>query len=512
MNFCVQEIGQLRYEVLIMTKYLPILLACFWAALPVFGEEQSPIGTHAAIVHAVNRLSFGPGPLDIDEASKMGIQAYINQQLNPTEIPLPVSLDEKLKKLTTIGMTPGQLQEYTNFNKKVNERNHKAIRNVLQESMQARLLRAIESPRQLYEVMVDFWYNHFNVASTKGPGKIWVGAYENEAIRPHALGKFLDLLRATAQHPAMLFYLDNWQNKAYKNPKPGKKGKPQGINENYARELMELHTLGVDGGYTQDDVIALAKILTGWTYLRVPFKGIAPFTFIFNPKVHDHSDKQFLGQTIKGDGITEGETALQILARHPSTAKHISFKLAQYFVQDNPPPQLVSLLASEFTSSDGDIKTVLRALFNSSYFWDESTYYKKFKTPYRFIISAVRATGAQVNNYRPLMNHLFLLGMPIYGCQTPDGYKNIQSAWLSPDGVIKRITFTTGLARGRLPIAANPEEGKNKLPENITEVDLITLEDTLGNSFSDNTRNVIQNAPKKLRAELLLGSPEFMRH
>jgi uncharacterized protein (DUF1800 family) len=203
-------------------------------------------------------------------------------------------------------------------------------------------MRSIYSDRQLQEVMVDFWYNHFNVYADKGIDRLWVGAYEREAIRPYALGKFRDLLVATARHPAMLFYLDNWQNS---NPNFNrKKGRPQGLNENYARELMELHTLGVDGGYQQTDVIALAKILTGWGFKQPGQQVTDGYTFQFNPHRHDFSNKIFLDRDIVGSGINEGEQALELLSRHPSTAKQISFKLAQYFVADVPPKSLIDRL------------------------------------------------------------------------------------------------------------------------------------------------------------------------
>ncbi len=326
----------------------------------------------------------------------------------------------------------------------------------MEQAVQARLWRAVESPRQLQEVMVDFWYNHFNVFAAKGLDHLWVGAYEEQAIRPYALGRFRDLLGATAHHPAMLFYLDNWQNTAPNSP--GVRGKQQGLNENYARELMELHTLGVDGGYTQEDVIALARILTGWGLGRPRGRDINKGGFFFDPKRHDFSDKVFLGQTIHGSGVAEGEEALDILARNPATARHISFELAQYFVADEPPSALVERLRKRFLDTDGDIRAVLDTLFHSPEFWDQKYYGNKFKTPYQYVVSAVRATDMKVVNVRPLYGMLMQLGMPLYGCLTPDGYKNTRDAWLNPDAMTRRIGFATALASGRLPLGQPVKE------------------------------------------------------
>jgi uncharacterized protein (DUF1800 family) len=348
--------------------------------------------------------------------------------------------------------------------------------------------------------MVDFWYNHFNVYAQKGLDHLWVGDYEREAIRPYALGHFRDLLEATAKHPAMLFYLDNWQNVDPNSfTRSGKKSR--GINENYARELMELHTLGVNGGYTQDDVIALAHILTGWGFRGRP-KGSSEvsYEFYFNDRRHDDSDQVFLGRSIQGDGEQEVEEALDILAKSPATAKHICFQLAQYFVADDPDPALVEQLAQKFESTDGDIRAVLQAIFESPQFWDEKNYGNKFKTPYQYIISAVRASGEEVTNYRPLIGMLQQLGMPFYECQTPDGYKNTQEAWLNPDGMLRRINFATALAFGRINI------NDDQFP--IPYDDLMGV---FGDSLSSSTREVIQNAPARLRAVLVLGSPEMMK-
>ena len=478
-------------------------------------------------LHVLNRLAYGPSPGDLQKIRAMGVNQYIEQQLAPDAIPLPEHLGRELDGLETLHMNPVRLfKEYgppLKRDRQVDPEAAKAARErariIMEQAVQARLWRAVESPRQLQEVMVDFWFNHFNVFAAKGLDHLWAGAYEEQAIRPYALGHFRDLLGATAHHPAMLFYLDNWQNTAPDSP--GVRGKQQGLNENYARELMELHTLGVDGGYTQNDVIALARIFTGWGLGRPRGRDINKGGFFFNPKRHDFSDKIFLGRTIHGSGIAEGEEALDILARNPATARHISFELAQYFVADEPPSALVERLRKRFLDTDGDIRAVLDILFHSPEFWDQKYYGNKFKTPYQYVVSAVRATDLKVVNVRPLYGVLMQLGMPLYGCPTPDGYKNTRDAWLNPDAMTRRIGFATALASGRLPLGQpNMESGfmrkktydrgrEMAAGEPVNDVELVR---TLDSRFTPQTQSAINAAPKPLHAALMLGSPEFMQH
>jgi uncharacterized protein (DUF1800 family) len=326
-------------------------------------------------IHVLNRLGFGPRPGDIERVKKIGVERYIQEQLNPRSIPIPEPLEAKLKSLETMGRSAPQLfLEYgppsyaaNRGDKQAAQQARQRARIIVDQAIEARLLRAIESPRQLQEVMVNFWFNHFNVFAQKGLDHLWVGSYEEEAIRPYALGRFRDLLGATAKHPAMLFYLDNWQNTAPGSP--AARGQFKGLNENYARELMELHTLGVDGGYTQQDVITLAKILTGWGFRRPGQRPQALNAgrrlvnlgqnatdengFFFDANRHDNSTKIFLGRTIRSTGQAEGEEALDILAGHPSTAHFISYKLAQYFVADDPPKALTERLAKRFLETQG---------------------------------------------------------------------------------------------------------------------------------------------------------------
>ena len=471
------------------------------------------------ILRALNRLAFGPAPGDLEQVKAAGLKAYIHTQLHPHTGRLPGELQTRLDALDTLRLSPAQLFEQYRPPRPApgQKRDPAAVkaarqraRVLLVQATQARLLRAIASPWQLHEVMVNFWYNHFNVFAGKGLCHLWIGTYEEEAIRPHALGRFRDLLLATARHPAMLFYLDNWLSSAPGSP--GARGRFSGINENYAREVMELHTLGVNGGYTQKDVDTLAYILTGWT-LR-PGRG-----FYFDARRHDFSTKTLLGVTLPGNGENEGIQALEMLARHPATARHIAYQLTQYFVADQPPPVLVERLARRYQETDGNIQETLAALFQSAEFWSPELRGNKFKTPYAYVVSTVRASGLPVINTRPLQGALYQLGMPLYGCLPPDGYKNTQDAWLTPDAMMRRLSFATALASGRLPLdRALPEQPVNMRatfkmrprPGQPHPVDSVRLAATLGDSFPAHTQRAVVAAPPALRAAVMLGSPQCM--
>ena len=457
------------------------------------------------ILHILDRLAFGPSAADVKHIKALGIDRYIAEQLDPASMPEPSALTDRLAALETLKLDPVQLfAEYgplrATDGMQPSPEDQKARRQharlILEQAQTARIWRALYSPRQLQEVMVDFWYNHFNVFANKALDRLWIGAYEAEAIRPHALGRFRDLLGATAHHPAMLFYLDNAQNAAAGSK--GLNGREAGINENYARELMELHTLGADGGYTQDDVVALARILTGWGLARPNALPVSGSGFVFYPARHDNGDKHFLGQDIAGNGEAEGEAALDILAKSPATARHIAFELTQYFVADQPPPALVDRLATRFQETDGDIKSVLKALFASREFRDSTG--AKYKSPYRFVLSAARAAGAQVDDPKPLLGAMTRLGQPLYGCMTPDGYRDTEAAWLSPDASLLRVNFAKALAGGNLPVV-----------EGAKPVEAAPLLATLGKGLSGRTHLAVTQAPPELKAALILGSPDFMR-
>jgi uncharacterized protein (DUF1800 family) len=417
---------------------------------------------------------------------------------------------------------------------------------VLGELAEGKLLRAIYSNRQLDEVMTDFWFNHFNVFIGKGPDRYMVSAYERDVIRPHALGKFKDILEATAKSPAMLFYLDNWQSVGpnselalygpgrfrgprgrFARPRPQAKNRPSGLNENYAREIMELHTLGVDGGYTQKDVTELAKVLTGWSIEKPQLGG----GFKFNERAHEPGDKYVLGRKIGEHGEKEGEEMLDVLAHHPSTAKFISRKLAMRFVSDNPPQSLVDRMAKTFLQRDGDIREVLRTMFHSPEFWAADAYRAKMKTPFEFVASAARASGADIQNALPLVATLNRMGMPLYAMQPPTGYSMKAEAWVNSSALLNRMNFALQLASGKLPGTSLDPQALIPGPAPAdSQTALAALEQSiLAGDVSSQTHAVMQkqlgdpqisqrkldDADKKPNygaiAGLIMGSPEFQR-
>jgi uncharacterized protein (DUF1800 family) len=312
---------------------------------------------------------------------------------------------------------------------------------------QGKLMRAIYSDRQLEEVLTDFWFNHFNVYLDKGADHFLVTEYERDVIRPHLLGRFRDLLEATAKSPAMLFYLDNWQSRAPGQAVRGNKALG-GLNENYGRELMELHTLGVDGGYTQREVTEVARCFTGWT-IDQPGQG-GPFTF--NPRMHDQGEKTVLGTTIPaGGGIEDGEKVLDILARHPSTAHFISRQLAIRFVADDPPPALVERMAQTFLKTNGDLRAVMTTMLESREFWSLGAYRSKLKSPLEMVASAVRAADGDVDYASSLVNQVAQMGQPLYRKQEPTGYSNSSQEWLNSVGLLARMNFAVNLAENKVP-------------------------------------------------------------
>lgn len=399
---------------------------------------------------------------------------------------------------------------------------------------EGKLLRAIYSTRQLQELLVDFWFNHFNVFLNKGADRYLVPAYEREAIRPHVLGKFYDLLLETAKSPAMLFFLDNWQSvgppetpgRIWAQNLPAAQRRPKrGLNENYGRELLELHTLGVDGGYTQRDVIEVARCFTGWTIARPRQGG----TFEYNDKVHDHGQKVVLGHVIAaGGGINDGLRVLDILAHHPATAHFISLKLAQRFVADDPPPSLVNRMAATFLKSDGDLRRVMETMLESGEFWSRGTYLAKVKTPLEMVVSAVRATQADVTSAFLLAGELQRLGEPLYRKIEPTGYSSANAEWISSASLLDRMNFSLALAHNRVPgvqvdIAGWQELAGSSplllarriLEEEPSAQTRAAIEKML--STEDLQKQLASNAkagpPRvaSLVAGLALGSPEFQR-
>ncbi len=537
--------------------------AALLAWRPTFAAPAPAPATDTEALHVLNRLAFGPAPGDLDRVMQRGVGAWISEQLHPEDIALPAALAQQLGALESPKASQrdliGRYRELqrqakqaaandpvdapgTRGKPKTPERDEQRelIKALYIEAGEARLLQALASPRQLEEVMVDFWFNHFNVYEAKGLDRVLVENYEREAIRPHVFGRFRAMLGATAKHPAMLFYLDNWISFApgYRRGKHGTGPATGGLNENYAREVMELHTLGVDGGYTQQDVTELARILTGWTMEPGEGRRRAVFEtrggdslFAFDPERHDPGTKTWLGNTVAPSGQAEGEFALDVLARHPSTATHIATQLARHFVADDPPRVLVDRVARRFTETDGDLRAVLREVVDSAEFRDAGRGATKFKTPYQYVVSAVRATGIATTNVRPLITTLKDLGQPLFGCQTPDGYKDTEADWLNPNAITQRVDFATALASGRLPLAraadADDRLGRGleiiepqgdratskdaPVAGSTPPVDADALLATLGPSISAKTRAAIDRSPPALRAALALGSPDFMR-
>jgi uncharacterized protein (DUF1800 family) len=416
---------------------------------------------------------------------------------------------------------------------------------VASELVEGKLLRAIYSGRQLQEVMTDFWFNHFNVFIGKGADHYLLTSYERDVIRPHALGKFEDLLVATALSPAMLFYLDNWlsvgpnsdvangipkradntwKRRARNNGQTSQaKGKRNGLNESYGRELMELHTLGVNGGYTQQDVTEVARAFTGWT-LKQPRQGSG---FTFEERTHEPGDKMALGHRITPKGEKEGFEVLRILAHHPSTANFICTKLAMRFVSDNPPQPLVDRMAQTFLKKDGNIREVLKTMLDSPEFWATNAYRAKVKTPFEFVVSALRASGAQVSDAMPVARQLQTMGMPLYGMQPPTGYSMKADAWVNSSALLGRMNFALAMTSGKVkgvqvdsePVTDNdPQQTLTALENSLLAGDVSKqTHEVISARLQDSkiSRRKLDDAARppniSLIAGLLLGSPDFQR-
>ena len=516
----------------------------------------SPLSEEQRVLHALNRLGYGPRPGDVDRVRRMGLSAYIEQQLTPTRIADP-AVEQALSSYPVLGQSAAQLvREYPQVTQQVRQRlvQGEMTRQdvmemypperrpaVITSQMQAaRITRAVLSERQLEEVMVDFWFNHFNVYAQKGAVRWMVPAYEREAIRPYALGRFRDLVSATARHPAMLFYLDNWLSTradrvVMQGPNAGRR---MGLNENYARELMELHTLGVDGGYTQQDVVEVARCFTGWTIDR-PQQGGG---FLFRPPAHDRGAKRVLGQTIPaGGGLQDGERVIDILVRHPSTARFIATKLARRLVSDDPPAVLVERAAVTFQRTDGDIRAVLTTIVTAPEFWSAEAYRAKIKTPLEVVASAVRALDGRIapaggpetpGGGVALAREVGRLGEPLYEAQPPTGYPERAESWVNTGALLGRMNFALGLAHNRfggarVDLGAFLGSVDRSRPEQVLDRLLAVI---LNGEATPHTRAVLaaqlespeitrttsyDRGPKDTDVEkltaLVLGSPEFQR-
>jgi len=567
------------------TKFgITIMLVAGVAVLAAFGTDYSqfhqPLAKDQEILHALNRLTFGPRPGDVEAVRKMGLKKWIDQQLHPERIAENPELTERLKPLASLTMSPGEIA--TNYPPPVVvqamlngllpmpadpeararmelqaqrlrakqegkaelkdkqgkggdplqqamrqqvlavtdpvERRKLIANNTPQQVLaydlnEAKLYRAIYSNRQLEEQMADFWFNHFNVYMDKGADRILTSSYERDAIRPHVFGKFRDLLQATAESPAMLFYLDNWQNVSPDRAQAGgrfakqKAKQSRGLNENYARELMELHTLGVDGGYTQQDIIEVARCFTGWT-INQPNRG---GEFMYNDRVHDKGEKTVLGVKIPaGGGQEDAERVLDILARHPSTARFISTKLAKKFVADDPPPALIDHMAKTFHDTGGDIRAVMASMLESREFFSEGAMRSKVKTPLELVVSAVRATGAEVNFAVPLAAQIAQLGQPLYRKIEPTGYPSANAEWVNSAALLARMNFALALTSNRVP---GIRVDQSQFDDNVAATGRQVL-------FHEPSKQTLDSIGKALTqrdpspglvAGLVLGSPDFQR-
>ena len=546
-----------------------------------------------AILHALNRLAYGPRPGDVERIRQMGLEKWIDQQLHPESID-DSALDTRLKNYPTLDMSARKLlAEYPppnqaakqagetkdEYKQEMMEKRRTAMaqlnatgddnadkaqeqlakiqgpNRMIAELSMAKLDRAVYSQRQLEAVMEDFWFNHFNVFANKGADRWLLTGYVRDTIRPHTMGKFADLLTATAKSPAMLFFLDNWQSVdpvAFKehqqeiamrraryqgafgggfSPNSPGGARPQqqdrGLNENYGREVMELHTVGVDTGYTQQDVIEMARCLTGWT-VREPRRDP---DFVFRPEFHAEGKKVVMGHTFNDGGEKDGEDALKMLAADPHTARFISTELARHFVSDVPPPALVNRMTKEYESSGGDIRSVMKAMIYSPEFWSKQTYRAKVKTPFELVSSTARALDANLTVSLPLTQWVGRMGEPLFLCQPPTGYSDKSETWVNTGALLNRLNFALAFANGRLAgtsvdLGTMFGDDASKDPEMALAraVDLFlggqidpatrqTLEGQLGDPqvLQAKLDDPVKQVNEGLLSGLVLGTPEFQR-
>ena len=533
------------------------------------GGAATALTPHDSALHALNRLAYGPRPGEVDRVAAGSVMRWIDRQLDPDEIADQV-LVERERAFEVLTRSRGELaQQYFNADRERRERQRAgsagdgngmadsmrmqdtpgpeelAARRLTGQFVALTVMRAALSERQLREVVVDFWSNHFNVFLGKGADRFLLPDYIEHTIRPHALGKFADLLIATAESPAMLFYLDNWQSVAPGSLPPGLRraswpgrfgpgftpdalraeGRrrqaldhlPQGINENYARELLELHTLGVDGGYTQQDVINVARIFTGWSIERPQLGG----GFAYHDWAHDRGAKVVMGiRYPAGHGMDEGIRLLRWLANHPATIHHVSRELCQRFVSDEPPDGCVDDAVAAWMQSGGDLRAVLSAIVHGPDFWAPANVRAKVKTPFVFVVSALRAVGAAPDTTPRLAQVIARLGEPLYMHVAPDGYPQTEDEWVNSGALLDRMNSGLALASGRLP--GTLVDVDSVIPTNTDPVQLIAAVNAtiLGGTMTANTKRVILEQladvadPARARAlavGLAVGGPEFQR-
>jgi len=520
---------------------------------PASAQTQAPSRTQPQAQGQVQPQAFVAG----DSASSNGQSRAMQVAAKAPDTVSPMKLDDPQANVATPG-AGGKRDVLTvdpNAVPRAIADDSKRPQRVVEELAMAKVTRAIYSERQLQQILDDFWFNHFNVFAAKGDDRWLLTSYERDVIQPHTLGKFKDLLTATAESPAMLFYLDNFlsadphaperqaaQRALRQQARRGRYGQPfpprapqsqqqknnaRGLNENYGRELMELHTLGVDGGYTQKDVTEVARCFTGWS-IEKP-REIA--TFKFDERVHDPDPKVVLGKKIHAGGMRDGEEVIDLLVHHPSTAKFISTKLARRFVSDNPPPALVARMAQTFKSSDGDIRAVMKTMIYSPEFWSRSAYRAKVKTPFELVVSTARALGTDVDTPMPLVQWAGRIGEPLYQCQPPTGYADRADAWVNTGALLNRLNYS-------LALAGNKVRGSRSDAESLLGVDSSTepkaaldraVQLFLGGQTAPTTVQTLEqqlDSPQILQAKLddpvkrvdlgvvaglVLGAPEFQR-
>ncbi len=554
---------------------LPSALFVVWSvARQIDRRPPEPAPTpRAAAVHVLQRLSFGPRPGDVERVMATGVSRWIDQQLDPASID-DRTLEAALRRYRYLDRDPGELRELfprpaqllraaggtlTPADSTALRESARNARVITTELLSARVARAVATERQLNEVLVDFWLNHFSVFLGKNAVmRYHLPQFEREAIRPHVLGRFRDLLGAVAHSPAMLIYLDNVQSVA-DSARPTLAGRttgerrmalarrmaarrrgdnridtaqfdqllrrrPTGLNENYARELLELHTLGVDGGYTQRDVIEVARALTGWTVR--PGGGRHGDGFVFNPVTHDAGEKLILGQRFPGGrGEAEGEAVLDLLAHHPSTARHIARKLAIRFVSDDPPPALVDRAAEVFQRTRGDLRAVVRTIVTSPEFQAPDVYRAKVKSPFEVVVSAIRALGGVADSTAMSAALVARLGQPLYGHQAPDGWPETGAEWMNTGAILGRINAGLTLSGRGVPgtaVSRWPMYPQLKDASRPVQVEGV-IEGLLGGEVSPETRRILESGDNPMLGEprrlpgleqmigLALGAPEFQR-
>ena len=577
--------------VVLLVYGVPVSLAQEMRSNKGAGKKvPSKLSEEQKVIHLLDRITFGSRPGDVDRVMKMGWEKFLEQQLRPESID-DNALEERLKSIESIHLSNAELAKFypppqvvrkalkergieipqqpdagqqnagqvnadqvrrrREVAKSLADMGYRQPQQVVRELQQARILRAVYSERQLREVMTDFWFNHFNVFIQKGADRILTTSYERDVIRPGVFGKFEDLLLATAESPAMLFYLDNFQSVSPNMPERQMRGRalgrlranrqmpndtppntvaqqrrPRGINENYAREIMELHTLGVDGGYTQKDVQEVARCFTGWT-IRNP-RGAAEF--VFNRFAHDDGEKVVLGHKIPaGGGKKDGETVIRILASHPSTAKFISKKLARKFVSDEPPQALIDSMARTYTKTGGDIREVLRTMFKSREFWAPESYRAKIKTPFEMTVSALRALDAETNGGPAFHQWMAKMGEGLYLAQPPTGYPDSAEHWVNTGALLERMNFGIALSANRIPgtrvnlqsvvfgiDTAKPALVVDQLVDRLlngqlSEKTRATIDKSLQEQMASKSDGRLDNADLIRIVGLILGSPEFQR-